>query len=190
MTPEDITTEVENETKEGKATVTVELSIEELKQENARLQQQAENKVLEADRVHKKLQAFEKAEADRKTAALSEIDKEKEKVKAAEAERETLVKANRKLTLQRDIENKVRDAKLEFKSSLASQDAFHALEAMLGEDEEMTDEHIKTLVKERDYLFRKAESNVYSNDAGAKGKGSKGLTKEQIALKKQTISPL
>lgn len=143
-----------------------------------------------ADR-RKKLEAFETAEAERKTAEMSEIDKANAKAKTVEEEREKLAKENRMLTLQRDFENKVRDAKLEFKNSLASKDAFNALVELLGDEKEITDEHIKTLVKERDYLFGKTEPVTYSNDAGAKGKANQTiLTKELIAAKKQMISPL
>ncbi len=62
------------------------MTLEELKAENERLKQHAANKEEEAARHFKKVQAFEKAEQDKKDAELSELDKEKKRVAQLEAE--------------------------------------------------------------------------------------------------------
>jgi len=134
----------------------------------------AEKKALEDQGKHKEL-----AEAAEKKALA-------EKERADRAEEEAKV-----LRLQRDFENKVRDAKLEFKNSLAAKDAFKAVVELLGDETEITDDHIKQLVKDRDFLFGKADPVNLNNDAGKKGKGNTNiLTQEQIEKKKRSISPL
>lgn len=59
---------------------------EELKLELERVRQHAANKEQEAERHFKKLQAFEKAEQDKKDAELSELEKEKKARAQLEAE--------------------------------------------------------------------------------------------------------
>ena len=139
----------------------------------------------------KKLDALEKAETERKQAEMTEVEKATTKAKAADEEKERLVKENQTLKLQRAFEDKARDAKLEFKNSLAAKDAFKAIVELLGDETEITDDHIKQLVKERDYYFGKAEVTNLDNDAGKKGKTNQAITtQEQIAAKRRTVSPL
>ena len=52
-------------------------TLEELKAKLAEAERHANNKTEEAERVHKKLEAFEKAEQAKKDAELSELDREK-----------------------------------------------------------------------------------------------------------------
>ena len=53
------------------------LTLEELKAENERLTRHAANKEQEAERLHKKVEAYDKKEQDKLDAELSELDKEK-----------------------------------------------------------------------------------------------------------------
>lgn len=192
MTAQDETKQedVKSETEETQETA-AEPTVEEMKAQLADSQKRIKELNHESAERRKKLDAFEKAEAERKTAEMSEMEKVNAKAQAVEAEKERLAKENRILTLQRDFENKVRDAKLEFKNSLASQDAFRAALELVGEGSEISDEQVKTLAKEREYLFGKTETVTSSNDAGARGRqNSAALSQEQVARKKQTVSPL
>lgn len=139
----------------------------------------------------KKLEAFENAEAERKQAEMTEVEKANAKAKAAEEEQARLAKENQALKLQRAFEDKVRDAKLEFRNSLAAKDAFNALVELMGKDTEITDEHIKTLSKDRDYLFSKSDPNLQNNDASKKGRANSTiLTQELVNQKRNMVGPL
>lgn len=182
--------DAKSETEETQETA-AEPTVEELKAQLADSQKRIKELNHESAERRKKLDAFEKAEADRKTAEMSEMEKVNAKAKEIAEEKDRLARENRVLTLQRDFENKVRDAKLEFKNSLASQDAFRALLELIGEENEVTAEHVKVLAKEREYLFGKNETVTFSNDAVARGRqNTAALSQEQVARKKQTISPL
>lgn len=168
-----------------------ELTAEQLKAQLAAKEKRITELNHESAERRKKLEAFEKAEAERKQTEMTEVEKANAKLTAAEEEKDRLAKENKTLKLQRAFEDKVRDAELEFKNSLAAKDAFSAVVELLGDETEITDDHIKTLVKDRDYLFGKADVSNLNNDAGKKGKGNTNiLTQEQIAKKKKAISPL
>jgi hypothetical protein len=84
----------------------------------------------------------------------------------------------------------VRDAKLEFKNSHAAQDAFGAVLELMDDDEtELTEDHVKQLVKEREYYFGKLETvNINSNDSRNKGRSDKTITTQQaIATKRKSL---
>ena len=150
-------------------------------------------KQLRAENKERRLknEAFEKAEAERKQAELTEVEKANAKAKAAEEEKDRLAKENQTLKLQNSFVSKVRAMKLDFANELAAKDAFKAVVELLGDETELTDDHIKQLVKERDYYFGKADSNTQRNDASEKGKANQSiLTQEAIDKKKRSISPL
>lgn len=144
-----------------------------------------------ADR-RKKLEEFEKAEAERKQAEMTEVEKANARAKQLEDEKAALAKEAQTLKLQRQFESKVRDAKLEFRNTLAAEDAFKALVDLMGEGEtEVTDDHIKRLTKERDYYFGKADTTPPGNDGGKKGKANKAITtNDAVAAKKRKIGSL
>lgn len=165
-----------------------ELTVDELKAKLADKEKRLKEVNHESAERRKKLEAFEKAEAERKQAEMTEVEKANAKAQAAEQEKERLAKENQTLKLQREFEVKVRDAKLEFRNSLAAKDAFGALVELLDGETEITDDHIKKLVKERDYYFGKPENNFQNNDARNKGKGDKNiLTEEQRSKKRKSI---
>ncbi len=169
---------------------------EELTIEEARAQLAAKEKRIkelnhESAERRKKLEAFEEAETKRKQAEMTEVEKANAKAKAAEEEQARLAKENQTLKLQRAFEDKVRDAKLEFINSNAAKDAFNALVELLGDETEITDDHIKTLSKDRAYYFGKPVDNNLNNDASQKGKGNKNILTQELVDKKRTmIGPL
>jgi len=173
------------ESKEESSEEEEELSVEQLKAQLAEKDKHIKSLNKESAERRKKLEDFEKAETERKQAELTEVEKATARAKQLEDEKATLARENQTLKLQRDFESKVRDANLQFKNSHAAKDAFHALVELMDEDTEVTDDHIKQLLKERDYLFGKSENPNLGNDAGKKGKAnSKIVTKEAIAEKK------
>jgi hypothetical protein len=168
-----------------------ELTVEQLKAKLAEKDRIIKERNRENAERRKKLEALEKAEEERKQAELTEVQKAEAKAKAAEEEKTRLEAENKTLKLQRAFEDKVRDAKLEFKSSLAATDAFHALVALLDGEDEITDDHIKQLTQERDYLFGKSTESSQNNDARSKGKvNQRILTNELIDNKRKMIGRL
>lgn len=169
-----------------------ELTVEQLKAQLAEKDKHIKSLNKESADRRKKLEEFEKAEAERRQAELTEVEKAQARAKQIEEEKVALAKENQTLKLQRAFESKLRDAKLEFRNPLAAEDAFKALVELMDEGEtEVTDDHIKRLVKERDYYFGKADPTVHNNDAGNKGKGNTAITtKEAVAAKKRRIVPL
>ena len=168
-----------------------ELTAEQLKAKLAEQQKHIRALNKESAERRKKLEEFEKAEAERKQAELTEVEKATARAKALEEERAQLAKENQTLKLQRDFEARVRDASLSFRNSHAAKDAFHALVEILGDETEVTEEHIKQLVRERDYLFGKAEQTVTGNDGTRKGKANESvLTQEKIDAKRRNFRPL
>ena len=168
-----------------------ELTIEEAKAKLAASQKRITELNHESAERRKKLEALEKAEAERKQAEMTEVEKANANAKALEEEKASLAKENQTLRLQRAFEDKVRDAKLEFKNSLAAKDAFNALVELMGEESEITDDHIKQLTKDRDYLFGKPDPNTQRNDATSKGKANQNiLTQELVNQKRNMIGPL
>ena len=181
----------ESEEDAGASEEEEELTVEQLKAQLADQAKHIKSLNKESAERRKKLEEFEKAEQERKQAELTEVEKAQARAKQLEDEKAALARENQTLKLQREFEGKVRDAKLEFKNSLAAKDAFGAIVELLDGETEITDDHIKQLVKERDYYFGKPETNTQSNDAKSKGKGNTNiLTEEQIAKKKKSISPL
>ena len=120
---------------------------------------------------------------------MTEVEKAQARVQQLENEKAALAKEAQTLKLQREFETRVRDAKLEFRNPLAAQDAFKALVELMDEDEiEVTDAHVKTLVRERDYYFGKVDQTAHGNDGSAKGKGNKAIaTQEAVAEKRFRI---
>jgi hypothetical protein len=168
-----------------------ELTVDELKAKLAESEKLRKQVNHESAERRKKLEALEEAETKRKQAEMTEVEKATAKAKAVEEEKEKLAKEVQTLKLQRSFEDKVRDAKLEFKNSLAAKDAFNALVELMGEDTEITDEHIKTLSKDRDYLFGKVDPNNQNNDASKKGKANSTiLTQELVNQKRNMVGPL
>lgn len=176
------------ESEEGSSQDEEELTAEQLKAQLAEKEKRIKELNHESAERRRRLEALEKAEAERKQAEMTEVEKAQAQAKAAQEEKERLAQEYQTLKLQRDFETKVRDAKLEFRSSLAAADAFHALINLLDGETEISDDHIKQLVKERDYLFGKPETNNSNNDAGKKGKANSSiLTEEQVARKQKAI---
>lgn len=165
-----------------------ELSVEQLKAQLDEQKKHIKKLNSESAERRKKLEEFEKAEEKRKQAEMSEVEKANARSKELETQLTTLQQQNRTLALQRDFEARVRDASLTFKNSKAAKDAFKALveEVLEDGDTEVTDDHIKQLMKDRDYLFGKAEtSGSTGNDGGKKGKANQAVaSKELIAAKK------
>ncbi len=141
----------------------------------------------------KKLEAFEKAEADRKAAELTEVEKAEAKAKVAEAEKLKLEQENKLLKMQSSFNSKVRELKLEFVNETAAQDAFKALDVeAIGDDLAGMGDAIKTLIKDRPYLFGKPDQNQqFNNDGSKKGKGSQeALNADALAKKRRGYAPL
>lgn len=141
-----------------------------------------------ADR-RKKLEAFEKADTDRKTAELSEIEKIEAKVKAIEVEKNKLEAENKTLKLQGAFNAKVTALKLEFINEYAAEDAYKSLAV---EDVDGMEDAIKKLLKDRPYLFTAAEQSQQLNDGARK---TKGVSQEQVnadvlALKRRNYQPI
>jgi tRNA G37 N-methylase Trm5 len=65
-------------------------TLEELQAENERLSRHAQNKAEEADRLHKKIEAYDKKEQEKLDAEKSELQKEKEARERLEAENKAL----------------------------------------------------------------------------------------------------
>lgn len=182
----------ESEEDAGASEEEEELTVEQLKAQLAEKDKHIKSLNRESADRRKKLDEFEKAEQERKQAELTEVEKAQARAKQLEDEKAALARENQTLKLQREFEGKVRDAKLEFRNPLAAQDAFKALVELMDEGEtEVTDDHIKKLVKERDYYFGKADITVHNNDGGPKGKGNQSITtQELVAKKKQKIGSL
>lgn len=164
-----------------------ELSAEQLKAQLAEQKKHIAKLNRESADRRKKLEEFEKAEEKRKQAEMSEAEKANARVKDLETQNQALEQQLRTLTLQRDFEAQVRDASLTFKNSKAAKDAFKALveDVLEDGDTEVTEAHIKQLVKDRDYLFGKTETPSGGNDGSKKGKTSQAaVTKEAVAGKK------
>lgn len=164
-----------------------ELSAEQLKAQLADQKKHIAKLNRESAERRKKLEEFEKAEEKRKQAEMSEAEKATAHAKELETQLATLQQQNRTLTLQRDFEAQVRDANLTFKNAKAAKDAFKALveDVLEDSDTEVTEAHIKQLVKDRDYLFGKAETTSTGNDGSKKGKTNQAtITKEAVANKK------
>lgn len=167
-----------------------ELTVDELKAQLEESRKHIKKLNGESAERRKKLDEFEKAEEERKQADLSEKEKAEARALKLEEEKQALARENQTLKLRQSFEAKVRDANLQFKNSLAAKDAFNALiEEVLEEDEsEVTEDHIKQLVKERDYLFGKPDPNSINNDGSKKGKSNEAIiTKEAIAAKKKSL---
>ncbi len=166
-----------------------ELTVDQLKAKVADQQKHIKTLNRESAERRKKLEELEKAETERKQAELTEVEKATQRATKAENERLALAKENRDLKLQRDLEGKVRDAKLQFKNTHAANDAFRALQEILDDDEtEVTDDHIKQLVKEREYLFGTPDPSTINSDGSKKGKSNgAGLTKEAVAAKRKSL---
>lgn len=163
-----------------------ELSVDQLKAQLAEKDKHIKSLNKESAERRKKLDEFEKAEQERKQAEMTEVEKAQTRAKQLEDEKAALAKENQTLKLQRDFESKVRDANLQFKNSHAAKDAFNALVEIMGDETDMTDDHIKLLTKERDYLFGKADQAVHNNDGSAKGKSNKAIvTNEKVAEKRK-----
>jgi len=80
--------DTEEKKEEVKAVETTAPTIEELQKKLDELTRHAANKEQEAERVQKKVAAFEKAEAERKTAEMTEMEKLTAKLNEAEAKRQ------------------------------------------------------------------------------------------------------
>lgn len=169
-----------------------ELSVDDLKAQLAESRKHIKKLNGESAERRKKLEEFEKLEEERKQADLSEKEKAEARALKLEEEKQALARENQNLKLRQSFESKVRDANLQFKNSLAAKDAFNALTELLEEGEtEVTDDHIKKLTRDRDYLFGKADTTTVTNDGSKKGKSNQAVTsQEAIAAKKKTISPL
>ena len=180
--------ESEEESSEDEEELTVEL----LQAKLAEQQKHIKNLNKESADRRKKLDEFEKQEQDRKQAELTEVEKVKQRADQLEQEKKTLAMENQTLKRQRDFEGLVRDAGLQFKNTLAAKDAFKALVEILGDDEtEVTEEHIKQLVKERDYYFGKPDPSQINTDGSKKGKSNSTVTtQDAIAAKRKLISPI
>ena len=169
-----------------------ELTIEEAKTKLAESQKRIKELNRESAERRKRLEAFEKAEEERKQSELNEVQKAEAKAKTAEEEKARLEAENKALKLRGAFTTKARVLKLEFVNEKAEEDAFKALDVeSVGDDHAGMEEALKTLVKERPYYFGKADTTVLNNDAREKGKTNRAtLTQEQIAAKKRTMSPL
>lgn len=168
-----------------------ELTVDELKAQLAEKKKHIAKLNRESAERRKKLDEFEKTEQERKQAELTEVEKAQKRAKDLEDEKQVLARENQTLKLRQSFESQVRDASLTFKNSKAAKDAFNALveEILEDGDTEVTGDHIKQLVKERDYLFGKPDPNTINNDGSKKGKtNSAVVTEEKVAEKKKKIS--
>lgn len=169
-----------------------ELTLEELKAQLAENKKHIKALNKESAERRIKLEAYEKAEAERKQADLSEVEKANAKAKQEESEKLRLSQENKTLKLQGAFTSKVRAMKLEFANENAERDAFQALDLeVVGEDISGMDAAIKKLVKERAYYFGTGEQTQTIEDGAAKGKiNAAALTTEAINKKKRSVSPL
>ena len=156
------------ETKEITATVIEPIeaikpkTVEDLQAEIERLGRTNKNKVEEAERVHKKLEAFETAEAKRKEAEMSELEKAQAEVERLNKVTETATATANQKTLESLIVAEA--AKLDFADPA---DAVHFVPA------DVTAENVKTtleaLAKSKEYLIKKTtlQSGKSANPSAA-----------------------
>lgn len=169
-----------------------ELTVEQLKAKLDEKEKHIKSLNKESAERRIKLEAFEKAEQERKQAELTEVQKAEAKAKAAEERQIALEAENKTLKLEGAFAAKVRAMKLDFANENAEKDAFQALDLeAVGEDYAGLEDEIKRLVKERSYYFGKESQQQHNNDGSAKGKiNVRAANEKVIATKKRSITPL
>jgi hypothetical protein len=168
-------------------------TVEELKAQIVEKNKHIKSLNNESAERRKKLEAFEKAEVDRKTAELSAIERVEKIAEGMKAEKAKLEQENKLLKLQGSFGVEVRKLKLEFVNEVAAQDAFKALDIeLVGDDLSGMEEAIKSLAKERSYLFGKSEQAQQTNDGARRSKGNTqdALNADAIAKKRSQYAPL
>lgn len=140
------------------------------------------------------LEALQKEKKDRDEAELSEAQKAAKRAEEAEARAQELEKKNRSLSIRTKAQSTARDLKLSFVNSKAEEDALRLLEETedLGDDLSGLEEALKTVSRERPYLFGKPiENSPPPTDGSSKGRSNKAaLDKEAINKKRSQIRPL
>jgi len=170
----DETVAPDTETEDGNQN-TGELTVEQYRAQLAESQKRIKELNRESAERRKKLEAFEKAQAEKETADLSELEKAKRELDGLKPELEQLKAERRKLLLERQFEKAARELKLEFASERAQETAYKLLDTeALGEDMSGMVDAVKALQKEHAYLFGKTVQPAPETDATQKGKGRPG----------------
>lgn len=145
-------------------------TVEELQAERERLARALQNKTEEAERVHKKLEAFEEAERKRKEAEMSEL----EKLQARNEELQKQAQKAEESAMRRAIEAEV----IRVSANLEYADPTDALHLIDLAKVEMTDGKIKgvedqlqELAKSKPYLLKKTSTSLRATNPGATKQG-------------------
>ncbi|MFZ6029960.1 MAG: hypothetical protein ACOYYS_19780 [Chloroflexota bacterium] len=144
-----------------------------------------------ADR-RKRLEALEKAEADRQAAQLSETDKLKADKQKIENDLKAAQEALKQARLRQAFSTAARKLEKPFISVDAEEDGFRLADlggVAIGGDGTVTgmEDVLKDLTKNKAYLFGQAQNpRPPEIDATRRGNGSAGTTDEVVAKKRQS----
>lgn len=130
----------------------------------------------EAAERRKALEAFEKAEQERKQAEMSELEKAQATIAEMESRAKEAEAARDRMVKERGFYTAVQEAKLQFASEQARTDAIRLLDVSEMDDDEIADA-VKDLQKSRPYLFSTAE--VPNIDGQKRGQAKKGSDAEE-----------
>lgn len=132
-----------------------------------------------ADR-RKKLEAYEKAEAEKQNADLSETQRLSKELEQLKASAESAQAKNRRYELERAISKAARAQNVEFSSDDALSDAI-AVGAFgeIADDLSNADQVLKSVVKTKTHFFKQAEQEQKRGDINA-GIRSRSISKSDI----------
>lgn len=160
-------------------------TVEELTAELASLQESLSRVNKEsAGRRHKIKELEAQLEAQSSDEKSTEAEKLKKELDEATTKMATLQRENRTHNLRNAVRRRAEALKLAFHSEPALEDAITHLSGKIPEDEEFDDtvltDHLKTLNKERPYLFKAAVQRT-ETDSTARGGGDFEVTKDEEA---------
>jgi predicted nucleic acid-binding Zn-ribbon protein len=141
----------------------------------------------------RKLEAFEKEQADKQAAEMSDLEKEKKRSADLESQINDLMKQNHDLKTRQVFQSQARKMNVAFVNETARDDAFGFLDLdTVGDDLSGMESAIKDLIKSRPYLFGSEETQRSQNDGGKKSSASLGQMTQQelINKKRKSYAPL
>jgi hypothetical protein len=163
----EVKTEVKTEAQAVETTAPV--TIEELQKKLDELTRHASNKEAEALRVHKKVEAFEKAEAERKQAEMTEMDKLSAKLAEAEAKRTEAEKTLQDERVKNEIYAEASKMQFGNKQKFASPEI--AFKLLSEEDKASILPALQKLAKDNPFLLENPAA--VKSDLGSPRKGVK-----------------
>lgn len=172
------TTDQADETPEGQ-----ELSVAELKLKYEQAQARIKQLNAESANRRKKLEELETAEQARKQAEMTETQKMEARLKELEADRLQLAEANANLKMQQAFNTTIASMKLVFPSEKAREDAYAVLDKAVAETS--MEEAVKSLQKDRAYLFTTSEEVHSIEDGGKRSKQKVSPSQDAIIEKKR-----